>query len=339
MNVERWLKTRRPAWEKLEELLNLTDKRGVAGLDRQQLQELGRLYRTTSGDLSRARALKLSSDVQTYLNNLVVRAHNQVYQTDRNRWLDLGRFLWEGFPALIRENILYVVLSTSLFCIPFGFSYYSVIKDPTFAQLEVGQGQPLVSEEMWHYIEKKQLWTDQVANFSPPMFSFIATNNIKVAIMAFAFGALLGIGTIYVLIMNGLSIGTTLGLCKVHGMEPMLLQFVAPHGVLELTSIFISGAAGLLMGKSLLFPGRYKRSDAFRLSARKALGMFAGTVPLLLIAGCIESFVSPRTDLSPDTKYVVSLCTFICLSLYLFIPRGSTGNTTVEKDNPGQPSP
>src|SRR5579883_3017755 len=203
MNVERWLKTRRPAWEKLEELLNLTDKRGVAGLDRQQLQELGRLYRTTSGDLSRARALKLSSDVQTYLNNLVVRAHNQVYQTDRNRWLDLGRFLWEGFPALIRENILYVVLSTSLFCIPFGISYYSVIKDPTFAQLEVGQGQPLVSEEMWHYIEKKQLWTDQVANFSPPMFSFIATNNIKVAIMAFAFGALLGIGTIYVLIMNG----------------------------------------------------------------------------------------------------------------------------------------
>ena len=99
MNVERWLKTRKKAWDELDSLLTLTDKDGVSALGRKQLQELGRLYRSTSADLSRARALKLSNDIQVYLNNLLVRAHNQVYQTDKNRWKDLFSFLWVGFPG------------------------------------------------------------------------------------------------------------------------------------------------------------------------------------------------------------------------------------------------
>jgi len=323
MNVERWLKTRRTTWEKLEELLRLTDKQGVAGLDRHQLQELGRLYRSTSADLSRARALKLSHEVQTYLNNLVVRAHNQVYQTDRNRWLDLFRFLWEGFPRLIRENILYLALSTTLFMLPAVGSFYAVVHDSSFAQLEVTKGQPLVADEMWNMIQHKKMWTDSVADSSPTAFSMISTNNIRIAIYAFVFGITYGIGTVYVLVFNGISIGTIFGLCQVHGMAHRLSQFVAPHGVLELTAIFISGAAGLIVGKSLLFPGQYKRIDAFKMGCKTALGMFSGTVPILLVAGCIEGFVSPRTDISPDAKYLVSMCTAIFLLLYLFIPRGN----------------
>jgi uncharacterized membrane protein SpoIIM required for sporulation len=333
MNVERWLKTRRTTWEKLEELLKLTDKQGVAGLDRNQLQELGRLYRTTSADLSRARALKLSHEVQTYLNNLVVRAHNQVYQTDRNRWLDLFRFLWIDFPRLIRENILYLVVSTSLFLMPAVGSFFAVVHDVKFAQLEIAKGHPLVSEDLWNTIQQKKLWTDAVQDSSPTAFSLIATNNIRISIMAFVFGVTFGIGTVYVLIFNGLSIGTVFGLCQAHGMAHKLSQFVAPHGVLELTAIFISGAAGLVIGKSLLFPGQLKRIDAFRTACKTALGLFAGTVPILFVAGCIEGFVSPRTDIPSDLKYLVSMCTGVFLMLYLFIPRtvarekmeGSTG--------------
>lgn len=323
MNVERWLKTRRTSWEKLEELLKQTDKDGVAGLDRHQLQELGRLYRSTSADLSRARALKLSHEVQIYLNNLVVRAHNQVYQTDRNRWMDLFRFLWIDFPRLIRENILYLALSTMLFLMPAVGSFFAVVHDTKFATLEVAKGHPLVSEDMWNMIQRKKLWTDSVQDSSPTAFSLIATNNIRISIMAFVFGITFGIGTVYVLIFNGLSIGTVFGLCQAHGMADRLSQFVAPHGVLELTAIFISGAAGLVIGKALLFPGQYKRIDAFKRACRTALGLFSGTVPILFVAGSIEGFVSPRTDIAPDVKYLISMCTAVFLMLYLFIPRGA----------------
>jgi len=323
MNVERWLKSRRGAWEKLDELLTLTDREGVAGLDRQQLQELGRLYRSTSGDLSRARALKLSSEVQTYLNNLVVRAHNQVYQTDRSRWRDIFGFLLSGFPTLLQENILYLGLSFLLFTIPLAGGYAMTVKDLNFAQLEIAKGQPLVPEHLWPIIEKKQMWTDGMDQQSPVVFSLIATNNIKVSIMAFVLGIFFGLGTVYILFVNGLSIGTTFGVCYVNGMGSKLLSFIAAHGVLELTAIFISGAAGLVIGKSLLFPGQYRRSDAFRVGSRTAAGLFAGTVPILLVAGCLEGFVSPRTDISPEIKYLVSFCTLVFLLLYLFVPRHS----------------
>src|SRR5271163_2812603 len=118
MNVERWIRSRTPYWQKLEQLLRLVDQRGLGCLGRLQLQELGRLYRSTSADLSRARALKLGQDLQVYLNNLVVKAHNQVYQTQRNRWLDFVNFLWIGFPALVRKHILYVAVSFLIFLVP-----------------------------------------------------------------------------------------------------------------------------------------------------------------------------------------------------------------------------
>src|ERR1700737_3552686 len=111
MNVERWLKSRKPVWQNLEQLLQQVDLKGLSGLNRQQLQELGRIYRSVSGDLSRARAMNLSQDVQVYLNNLLVRAHNQVYQTKRNRGTEFFDFLWYGFPQLVRKHILYVALA------------------------------------------------------------------------------------------------------------------------------------------------------------------------------------------------------------------------------------
>ena len=104
-------------------------------LDRQELQELGRLYRTTSADLSRARSLKLGQDVQVYLNNLVVRAHNQVYQTRRNRWSDLGNFLWLTFPRLVREKILYITAAFLLFAGPGVLAYYSNSQRSTFCSV------------------------------------------------------------------------------------------------------------------------------------------------------------------------------------------------------------
>jgi len=321
MNVERWLKSKRLSWQQLEDLLKVVDKRGLKALDRQQLRELGRLYRATSADLSRARALKLSNEVQVYLNNLVVKAHNQVYQTHDDRLGSLWRFLYRGFPLLVQQNIVYVTVAFMLFIVPCAGCYFEAVKDVHFGQMEVSPGRALVSDDLWHMIENKRLWTDSIQDNGPAISSLIATNNIRVAISAFVLGISFGLGTVVVLISNGMSIGTIFGVCQDYGMAMRLLAFVAGHGVLELSAIFISGGAGLLLGKSLMFPGQFSRSDSLRRTAKPAMQLFAGCVLLLLIAGAIEGFVSPRTDISAQTKYLVSLATAILLLVYLFAPR------------------
>src|SRR6185369_11344692 len=98
----------------------------------------------------------------------------------------------------------------------------------------------------------------------------------RVSLLAFVFGFTYGIGTTIVLFSNGLFIGTVLGLVKVYGMAGKLLAFMAPHGVLELSAIFISGGAGLLISRALLFPGQWRRSDALKMAAKPAAGMFGG---------------------------------------------------------------
>jgi uncharacterized membrane protein SpoIIM required for sporulation len=333
MNVERWLKARNPSWQKLEELLRLVESAGLTSLDRHQLQDLGRLYRATSADLSRARAMKLGQDVQVYLNNLVVKAHNQVYQTKSNRWADFVNFLWYGFPRLVRRHMIYVLTAFAIFLAPFYISYVLVQQDNHFAQLELTKGHPLVPEELWDMIEHHHMWTDSTQQMSAPMASLIATNNIKVAILAFVFGITFGIGTVFVLGTNGLSIGTVLGLCKSHGMDARLWQFVAGHGILEMTAIFICGGAGLLMARSLLFPGQYKRADALKMVATDAACMFGGCVPIFLVAGSIEGFISPRTDITNNVKLAVSLSTLAFLLLYLLVPRQQPAKSSPVADH------
>jgi uncharacterized membrane protein SpoIIM required for sporulation len=321
MNVERWVAKRRAVWDQLEDLLKTIERGGMRRLSREQLQSLGRLYRSVSADLSRARALNLGSDLLIYLNNLVVKGHNQVYQSKKNRWLDFFNFFYATFPRLVRENILYILTATLVCVLPALACFDFTNKDINFGHMEMTQGHPMVSDQMWDMIEHHQMWTDQVQDASPAFASLISTNNIRVCIMGFALGVTGGLGTLFVLFYNGMSIGTVCGVCNHYGMLPNVLLFMVGHGSLELPSIFISGGAGLLLGKSMLFPGQYKRGDSMRIYARPAFGLAMGCVPLLLIAGSIESFISPRTDLPGDFKVGVGVAAFFCLLIYLFMPR------------------
>lgn len=321
MNVERWVAIRQVSWQKLEDLLLQVDKRGLPSLSREQLQSLGRLYRSAASDLSRARVMGLGFDVTGYLNNLVVKGHNQVYQSPRNRWHDIWHFLWITFPTNFRNNLGYVLLSFLCFAIPFVVTWFTVLQNVNFAHMEMLPNHPLVSDELWSYIEAKQMWTDAVAGQSPAAASFIAANNIKVALMAYAFGATAGLGTLFVLITNGMTIGATFAVCQVYGMAHRLATFVAPHGVFELSAIFISGGAGLMMAKGILFPGQIRRSDSMKMMAKEGSLLALGCVPILLIAGAIEGYISPRTDLSLEYKLAVSIATAFVLLFYLFAPR------------------
>lgn len=335
MNVERWVAARQVYWQKLEDLLKQIDKRGLSSLSREQLQSLGRLYRSAASDLSRARVMDLGPDITSYLNNLVVKGHNQVYQSPQNRWKDLWRFLWITFPANFRNNVVYVFVSFLIFALPMVGTFAMIVTDPKTAHLELNPGHALVPDELFAYIEKKKLWTDGTAGESPAASSFIATNNIKVSLLAFVLGMTMGVGTLYLLLTNGMMIGSIFAACHLHGMAQRLAAFVAPHGVFELSAIFISGGAGLMLARGMLFPGEYRRSDSLKLMARESCILFLGCVPLLLIAGTIEGFISPRTDLPQEYKFAVSFATFVLLVLYLLFPRSERK----EEKKPQEPLP
>src|SRR5579872_4196471 len=128
---------RRPLWRKLELILNRIDKRGHSGLTRQELQELGGLYRCVTADLTRIRAKSQQNgqDIQIYLNNLAVRAHNQIYQDDSGSWQKTFNFFWYGFPTLVRKYLAYVVVAFFFVIVPLVSSYYCVQTNPNFIEL------------------------------------------------------------------------------------------------------------------------------------------------------------------------------------------------------------
>jgi uncharacterized membrane protein SpoIIM required for sporulation len=161
------------------------------------------------------------------------------------------------------------------------------------------------------------MWTHSIVGIKPLASSAIMTNNMSVGFMTFALGITAGLGTIYMMAFNGLLIGVVGMACFLSGMSLQLWSFVAPHGVLELPAIFIAGGAGLGVAQGLLFPGVLPRRDSLARAGLEAVQLLLGTVPILIVAGLIEAFVSP-TSLAVPLKFSMAACLFVLLNAYLF---------------------
>ena len=157
------------------------------------------------------------------------------------------------------------------------------------------------------------------------MSAAIMTNNIQVAILAFAGGVTFGLLTVYLLIYNGIIIGALAALFWQHGKAYEFWAYIVPHGMIELTAIFIAGGAGLLMGYKLFVPGHFSRGYQLKQQAKRSVQLFLGTIPLFVIAGIIEGFITPAS-ISLEAKYIVAFLTvigliFICVIGKLLLKR------------------
>jgi uncharacterized membrane protein SpoIIM required for sporulation len=161
-------------------------------------------------------------------------------------------------------------------------------------------------------------WWQNINDERAASATFIMTNNIQVSLLAFAGGVLLGAITLYVLYNNGMMLGVIAGAAQAYGFSGNLWGFIAAHGVIELSVIFIAGGAGLQLGWAIIRPGLLTRRAALVLATRRAMHLLLGCIPLLVIAGTIEGFISPA-PLPIAFKLFVAVGSGILLYSYLLL--------------------
>lgn len=303
-----WIEQRKHNWSRLETLLDEVQRKGLESLTRRDLRDLGLLYRQSAADLSTVRADPTAGALETYLNRLVSRAHNFVYSGRAISFGSLWQFLVHGYPRLLRRRLPYIWLSTALLLGGFGLGMLITLVRPDFAPLMLGPA-------MMDKINQHKMWTDAVLSMKPQAATGIMTNNISVCFTTFAAGITAGLGTVYLLFNNGLQIGTVLACCAQHGMAGSLLAFMVSHGALEIPSIVLAGAAGLRIGAGILFPGQLRRRDSIARAGAEAAQLVSATIPLLIIAGIFEGFLSP-THAPVALKCAVGAVLFTCLVLW-----------------------
>lgn len=312
-SIQNFIKSRKPRWERLE-LLIRTMERG--GKNRQMVWnplELARLYREATSDLARLQTFREKTsepgDLEVYLNQLVGRAYGRIYRAPPPSWTSLWTFLRSTFPETFLKTAPWTLTAFGVFLLGGLYGFIVTMIDDSFIPL-------LVSPHLIQKVEEGKVWFDSILAIRPLASSMIMTNNISICFLSFALGMTFGLGTIYIMAFNGLMLGAIAGLCHIHGLNVPFWSFVLPHGVIELTAIFISGGAGLLLGTALLAPGDLPRKEALIQRGRQAGLLALGCVPLLILAGIIEGFFSPA--LVPATlKFVLAGVLLLLLLYYL----------------------
>jgi len=304
----RWIEKRKAHWTRLEALV-ARGRRGISGLTHTELRELGQLYRQTAADLSAVRERPAAGELAAYLNRLLGNAHNLVYSPPPARLTTVARFFARTFPQVFRETWPYTATATLIFVAGAVVGIALAALDPGFVRFVVG-GQILDT------IDRREMWTHSILAIKPVASSAILTNNLSVSFAAFATGIIFGLGPIYMMAFNGILMSAIGAACHRAGMDLSLWSFVAPHGALELPAIFIAGGAGLLLGRGLLFPGWLSRRESLAAAASTATRLILGVIPLLVVAGLLEGFVSP-TPIPAAAKFATGLAMFVALAVYL----------------------
>jgi len=279
------------------------------------------LYRQTLADLAFARMRFPRHSVVQDLEQLIGRAHSVIYQARRVKREDWKVFWKTTWPRLVIECLRPILIATILFWGACGIGFFLTVQYPLLERF-------FISESMREGMEKGELWTESITKAAPLATSRIMTNNIGVCIAAWALGITFGIGTIYLLVINGIMLGAVFAGCMRLGMFQNLAEFVIAHGSLELPAIWISGGAGLILGQAMVFPGRYSRSVEIGIAGRKSMQLLIGVIPMLIIAGLVEGFVSP-SNLSSTLK--VSLAALLAASYLVYIYIGSRKQTSLQQ--------
>jgi uncharacterized membrane protein SpoIIM required for sporulation len=321
MNLGTFVRKNRPHWQRLEEMLGEIERLGPRQAGQPFLHELLLLYRATTGDLAWAQTRYRGTTVLLFLHQLVARAHHQIYRPHRVSVRAAVRFFRHQIPETVRAHLPAVLWSTIVFLVGVAFGLAAVQFDPRAASV-------ILPTRVLDAIYSGHMWTGGLFSVVPaPVAStLLFTNNISVALLAFAGGLSCGVVTFLILFQNGFMLGVVFALCSSYGLRGALLAFIASHGLLEISAILVSGAAGFVVANALLNPGRYSRADALAVQGRSAVRMAIACVPALVAAGCIEGFISP-SGLALGFKLALGLGLGALFWIYLLLTGGKAAVT------------
>lgn len=310
MVEEQFISKHSISWSQLEELSEHINQKSLKALPSEDVQRFLHLFRQCSHHLAYARTHYPKSSVVTYLNSLTAKCHSHVYAVKKVPVRELSAYITYGYPKLLKESGYFILGAFGIFAAGFVLSLIMVLLNEGNASLFLPQD---IADSIRSGKAGGGYWNH------PLMSSYIMVNNISVSLKAFVFGITLGIGTLYVLFANGTMLGSLTGLVYLYSDPLNYWSLILPHGIFELTAIFISGAAGLVLAKSILLPGDYLRRHSLVSGAKKAVALMGGVVLLLVIAGIIEGFFTPLM-IAAQWKLLFAFITLIVLSVYFAMP-------------------
>ncbi len=293
MDLRQFVSRNQPEWERLQSYLRRVRSRGLGSFNPEEVRELGMLYRKVSADLATARVEFAGSDIVRLLNDLAVRSHNVVYRAPRRNLLRWIRDMFREIPETLCSHGGALVSTTLLFAVGTMLGALGAAADESIAVMVLGA----------QFVEKIQAgdyWVEDVFSALPASLGSaqLITNNVGVAILAYATG-ISGVMPAFVMFLNGTLLGAVLTLCAQYHLLDRFIPFVVPHGVIEISAILLAGAGGLMVFDGWLHPGDGSRLQGLARGARSGLLVAFTALPVLLVAGVVESYVSPREQIEP----------------------------------------
>lgn len=286
MTETAFVKSRREAWQSFEKMLSNSAQVSPDALADSFIQ--------LTDDLAYARTFFPKSKITQYLNALTAKAHQSIYRNRKERSNRLAEFWRVELPLTVRASHRKILYSFIIFAIAAFIGALSTVGDASFARLILGDAYVNMTlanikkgDPMAVYKSAREL----------PMFLGITFNNIFVSFYAFALGALFSFGTVYVLLYNGIMLGSFQCFFYQQGLLVESALVIWIHGALEISAIVIAGGAGLTIGNSILFPESFTRLESFLRGAKNGVKIIVGLIPIFIAAGFLESFVTRHTDM------------------------------------------
>jgi uncharacterized membrane protein SpoIIM required for sporulation len=317
VDLDAFVAAHREEWQRLDELVR---RRRLDGAEADEILDL---YQRVATHLSVVRSAAPDPSLVTYLSSLLARARTRSAGVGTTSWSDTGRFFTETFPAaLYRTRRWWLVTLLANVVVAFVLGWWFV----AHPQVETGllsraEVERLVNSDFQGYYSE----------FAASHFAArVWTNNAWVAALCIAFGVL-GLPVIYLLFQNILNVALTGALMVGHGRGALFFGLILPHGLLELTAVFVAAGAGLRLFWSWVEPGPRTRAQAVAHEGRSAVAIALGLTVVLLVSGVIEAFVTP-SSLPTWARLAIGIVAELAFLAYVFTAgrwayrRGVTGD-------------
>ena len=294
-------------WRSVEELID--------NVNFEMPDRLAEAYTDLTADLAFAQTHYPHSRITIYLNNLSSSLHNELYRNKREKWSRVLTFWTQEVPDVMWKERRLLLISFLIFMVSVLIGVLSTLGDASFPRLILGDGYMDMTLEN---IAKGKPMGVYGSEEESVMFLGITLNNIMVSFNIFVSGVLTSFMPGYQLFQNGIMVGCFDTFFYQHGLLGESLLATMLHGTLELSAIVVAGAAGLAMGNGWLFPGTYSRIVSFQRGAKRGMKIVVGTVPLFILAGFIESFITRHTEINDFVRLTVILLS-LCFVIFYFI--------------------